>query len=234
MRIPLLCALLCVSSAGAAPMGFQGSYMLMGDFGRNWAETGFNYAFTARDALGLGVMTMYSDDGSHDRGALELNYTRLVARWNLPDAQANIWFFAGLGRMRGTDFDGTHAFASPGVQLDYETTRLYLAALVRLYRADRGGGGDDTVDDGHGHGGSTSGGHSSLDHDYVALRAGYAFTEAVYESTQPWLVVEARRIDGLMDRTEITPMLRLINKNWFVEAGLNDKGYGRLNFMYTY
>ena len=53
----------------------------------------------------------------------------------LAHAQANLWFFMGAGGIQGNDFEGTKAAAAPGVQLDYETTRIYLAATGRLYRA---------------------------------------------------------------------------------------------------
>ena len=38
----------------------------------------------------------------------------------------------------------------------------------------------------------------------------------------------------LSDKTEVTPMLRLINKDYFVEAGVNTDGQGRFNFMYIF
>lgn len=92
---------------------------------------------------------------------------------------------------------------------DYETTRIYLAATARLYRA-RG-----------------------LNHDYASVRAGFSFFEADYDEIQPWLVVEARRMRDLSDKTEITPMLRLVHKRFFFEAGVNNSRQARANFMYT-
>ena len=209
-------------------MGFKDSQMVMGDFGRNWREAGINHAFTARDAFGIGATWMRSDDGSHTREMAEVTYVRLVARWNLPSAQANIWFLGSAGGMRGSDFSGTHGFVSPGLQVDYETRRIYLAALARWYRA---GSVPVTPGDEHSH---VVAGQTSLDHDYTAVRGGFSFWEVEYEQTQPWLVVEARRIGGMSDRTEVTPMLRLINPRWFIEGGVNDEGYARFNFMYTF
>jgi outer membrane scaffolding protein for murein synthesis (MipA/OmpV family) len=188
-------------------MGFQGSQMAMGDLGTNWREAWVNHAFTPRGALGLGALYMRSDDKTRSRTAVEINATRLLARWNLPHAQANAWLVLGVGGITGNDFDGTRALFAPGVQLDYETTRVYLAAFARLYRA------------------------SGLKHDYGALRAGFSFYEAEYEQTQPWLIVEARRMRELSDEIEITPMLRLINKGYFVEAGVNQHKQARLNLM---
>ena len=99
---------------------------------------------------------------------------------------------------------------APGLSADYETTRLYVSGTARLCRA------------------------TGLNHDYAAVRAGFSFYEVDYEETQPWLIVEARRMCGLSDKTEITPMLRLINKGYFVEAGINTAKQGRFNFMYIF
>ena len=209
----LASALLVVGGAGpavAAPMGFKGSVMAMGDFSPNWREAWVNHAFTARDAVGVGGLSMRSDDETRTRTLVEANYTRLLRRWNLEDAQANVWLFAGIGSIRGNDFAGSKLAYAPGVQVDYETTRVYLAATARLYRA------------------------TGLNHDFGSLRAGFSFYEADYDEVQPWLVLEARRMRGLSDTTEITPMLRLIHNRYFVELGVNNARQARANFMYVF
>jgi hypothetical protein len=73
-----------------------------------------------------------------------------------------------------------------------------------------------------------------VNHDYGAVRAGFSFYETEYEQTQPWLIVEARRMRDLSDKLEITPMLRLINKGYFVEAGVNNSRQWRVNFMHIF
>jgi hypothetical protein len=98
---------------------------------------------------------------------------------------------------------------SPGLQLDYETTRVYFAANTQLYRAEQ------------------------INHDMVSLRTGFSFYETEFDETQPWFIIEARRMHDLSDKTEITPMLRLINKDYFIEAGVNNSRQFRFNFMYT-
>ena len=205
-----LAMLLGANAASAAPMGFKESVMAMGDFGANWRESWANYAFTARDAVGAGGLYMRSDDEAKSRTLAELNYTRLFARWNLEDAQANVWLFAGVGAVRGNDFTGSKLVWAPGLQLDYETTRVYFATTARLYRA------------------------TGLNHDFASVRAGFSFYEVDYDEVQPWLVLEARRMRGLSDKTEITPMLRLIHNRYFVELGVNNSAQARANFMYVF
>lgn len=198
------------AAAHAGPMGFKGSTMAMGDFGPNWREGWVNYALTARDAIGAGGVWMRSDDERVTREFAELTYTRLVRRWNGPHSQANLWFVAGAGPVRGNDFAGTRTMLAPGISADWETTRLYLSAAARLYRAE------------------------GLKHDFASVRAGFSFYEVDYDQVQPWLIVEARRMKGLSDETEITPMLRLIHSRYFVEAGVNQMKQARFNFMYIF
>ena len=206
----LACAALLPLPALAAPMGFKESWMVMGDLSPNWREGFLNYAFTARDAVGPSLLTMRSDDGTKRRELAEVTYTRLLKRWNLPHAQANVWFVGGIGALRGNDLAGTRTMATPGIQVDYETTRVYVSAFGRLYRAE------------------------GVNHDYAAARVGFSFYETDYDEVQPWLLLEARRMRHLSDQTEITPMLRLIHNRYFVEAGVNNMRQLRFNFMVTF
>jgi hypothetical protein len=197
-------------SALCGPMGFKDSWMAIGDISPNWQEVFVNYALTARDAAGATALSMRSDNGTKTRQVTEATYTRLAKRWNMPEAQANIWFLGGIGNITGNDFSGSKTLVSPGIQVDYETTRVYVSATARLYRAE------------------------GLNHDFGSARAGFSFYEADYDQTQPWFVLEVRRMRGLTDKTEVTPMLRLIHNRYFVELGVNNASQARVNFMYIF
>jgi hypothetical protein len=204
-----LCSLVSLSAL-CGPMGFKDSWMTMGDVSPNWQEIFVNYAFTARDALGASKLSMRSDDGTKTRQVTEATYTKLAKRWNMPEAQANIWFIGGIGNITGNDFSGSRTMASPGIQVDYETTRVYVSATARLYRAE------------------------GLNHDFASARAGFSFFEVDYDQTQPWFILEVRRMRGLTDKTEVTPMLRLIHNRYFVELGVSNASQARMNFMYIF
>ena len=194
----------------AAPMGFKNSWMFMGDFSKTYQEFSFNYATTANDAIGFSASAMQTDDYSKRQQNTEVVYTRKVARWNLPNAQANIWFIGGLGSTMGNGFEGSKAMASPGLQVDYETTRFYSMASARVYAAQ----------------GATS--------NITTARLGASFYEVDYDQPQPWLVIEARRMTFVSNQYEFTPMLRVIHNRYFVELGANLSGQPRFNFMYNY
>lgn len=208
MLAPVFIAAAALAHAG--PMGFKDSTMAMGDFSPNWREAWVNHALMPRDALGAGGLYMRSDDKKLTREFAELTYTRLVHRINGEHSQANFWFVGGAGNLRGNDFGGSKTMLAPGVSADYETTRFYASASVRLYRA------------------------PGIRHDFASVRTGFSFYEVDYDETQPWLIVEARRMRGLSEKTEITPMLRLIHNRYFVEFGINNMKQGRFNFMYIF
>lgn len=213
-RIYLFCAALLswftmVGGVSAAPMGFKNSWMVMGDTSKNFQELAFNYATTANDAFGLSVSGMESDH-SMKQQTIEAVYTRKIARWNMPNAQANIWFIGGIGSTTGNTFEGSRLTASPGLQLDYETTRLYVMGSTRVFTGE----------------GPTS--------NINTLRLGGSFYEVDYDQPQPWLIVEARRMNFVSRKYEITPMLRVIHNRYFIELGANMSGEPRFNFMYNY
>ena len=154
-----------VNPAIAAPMGFKNSWMIMGDFSKTYQELAFNYATTANDAFGFSASAMNTDNYVSRQQNAEAVYTRKLARWNMPEAQANIWFIGGLGATTGNAFTGTKAMASPGIQVDYETTRFYSMASARVYAAE----------------GATS--------NITSARLGASFYEVDYDEPQPWIEI---------------------------------------------
>ena len=73
-----------------------------------------------------------------------------------------------------------------------------------------------------------------IKHDFLSVRAGFSFYEAEYDERQPWLILEARHMRGLSDKVEITPMLRLVNKRFFIEGGVSNNRDMRFNFTYIF
>ena len=59
-------------------------------------------------------------------------------------------------------------------------------------------------------------------------------TAADYDRWQPWLMVEARTMEGLNQGVEITPLLRVLHRRLLAEAGVSTSGSVLLNLTYTY
>lgn len=205
--------LLAGGPASALPMGSVETWMVMGDFAARSRELAVNYALTPRDAIGATALRWRTEPqaGSALREVGGLTYTRLVQRWNLPDAQANLWAVGTLGSLRsGGTTARTETLWSPSVMADYETTRVYVSSGLKTLRS------------------------ASVRQTTTYARAGFSFYEVDYDEIQPWLVVEAKRQRDGVTKTETAAWLRLIHKRYFVELGADDEGRARFNFMYNH
>jgi len=117
----------------------------------------------------------------------------------------------GLGAATG----GASGFAyTPSIQFDYETTRLYFLSKLRLIRA------------------------SDMNFDTASIQAGFSFYEAGFDETQPWFVLEAKTMRNFNPGLQVTPALRLINKDYFLEFGVTNpfdkqERTPRINFMFV-
>ena len=202
---------LMMPAHAAALMGFEDSAMLMTEIGRYNQEWMLNYSPALGHAIGVEQMRM-SGKGERATTITGVNYTGLIKRWNLPSAQANVWFNGSVGEANG-QYDG---FAyTPSLQFDVESTRLYFLAKARMIRAPQ------------------------MNYDTAAVQAGFSFYEAGFNDTQPWFVIEAKTMRNNDPALQLTPALRLINKNYFLEFGVTNPWQGegfapRLNAMFVF
>lgn len=208
--------------AFALPVGFKDSWMTMGEVGKDYQDTMLIYNFGQKTAVGFGVTGQQwkhalPAGALHARRVemLDLHLNHRLARWNMPEAQANIYVLGGLGSLRGNYFAGSQTALLPGLQLDYETRRVYAALKW----------------------------HGTYSKDFDATRTslsgGFSFYKTDYDEWQPWLILEASRMGGdTKDANEITPFFRLIHKTLFIEAGApfkRGKSEGlKVNFRYTF
>ena len=221
--LPLVPLLWGVSPARALPMASQGHWMVMGDAESGARELSANYALTSQDAFGFSTARFQSPahGGAGMRSSRELatlTYTRLVHRWNLPHAQANLWFVAQAGRLEGEGLGAARTLLSPTVLADWETTRLYVGGGAEAMRA------------------------GAWRRQSAHARVGFSLYEVEYEETQPWLLLEVRRERERIPRpgvapheaakTEVMPMVRFIHRRWFLELGARS-GTGHLSFMWV-
>ena len=196
----------------AALMGFADSVMLMGETGHDYQEVMLNYSPEVGHAWGVEYMRMEDKDGMQS-SISALNYTGLIKRWNMKGGQMNLWFTGGVGESHG---DEGHGLAyTPGMQFDYETTRLYFLAKARLVRA------------------------PGMNYDTATIQGGFSFYETGFDQTQPWFVLEARTMRNMSPAFQLTPALRFINKDFFLELGVSspfdpEHRGPRANFMFLF
>jgi hypothetical protein len=211
--------LLLANSANALPVGFKDSWMTMGELGRDYSEASLMYTFTSTTAVGAGLVGVKYMHGpaAHTRRIemADVHVNHRLARWNFPEAQANIYLQLGLGQATGNFFAQRQTVLQPGIQMDYETRRVYAALKWHGSYA------------------------NAFDYTRYSLSGGFSFYKTEYDEWQPWLVLEAARKGAdLKDATEITPYLRFIHKTLFIEAGApfrNGRSEGiKVNFRYTF
>lgn len=207
------------TSALAAPMAYKNGTMFMSNHSNDETELSANYAFTARDALGF-ALARQTSESTQKRTTQHLTYTRLAKRWNLPDAQANIWLYGNLNQIRGDGLSGSVTAWEPGFQADYETTRVYAATS---WHSQRAAGTADQL----------------IRHNQFSVSGGFSFYKAEYDEVQPWLIIKANRESGWLRERSITPMIRLIHKAYFLEIGakrdqIERRTSAQINLMLTH
>jgi hypothetical protein len=173
------------------------------------------YSYTSRDAIAAG----YTDvrRGAERWQMLDIHANRLVSRWNLPDAQLNLYALLGISAATSTQFSGTQALWQPGLQLDYETRRIYFATSWHGYYS------------------------KDVNANRGNISSGFSFYPTEYDEIQPWFIIEAAKTFGTFKqegKAEITPYFRIIHKRLFAEIGATlDKPNAerwKFNFRYTF
>ena len=204
-----LCAL-----AGQAHAGFfipRDITMLMFTVAPDAQMAEIAHGFRADLSLAAGQSRYVSDDESIERRYTTLQANWLVHRSYLQDGIANAYLYGGPLAARGSAHDGTRSGVHGGFWLDYETRRLYTRLSTHLYHA---GGQGQTV--------TTA----------QALWAPYA---ADYEDIALWFGLQAERRSGLSDATQVTPLIRLFQRRWWVDVGVSvnsqHRGDGFVNVM---
>lgn len=209
-RMTLALALAVSTAAQAHPVTYPGNLMTMTEIDRNWLDANAWYTFAPSHAAGGGFMKYRNSDGSIEREIPNLHYNYRLARWNTPDAQANVYLQAGIGTGTGTGFSGSRTTWMPGLQADYETRWIYTAYRWHLMQS------------------------SAFSNTLHNAQAGFAFHAGEYDEWSPWFILDVRKMTNLGMKTEVTPTLRLVHKSLFFEAGAVDGKHPRLNLMLNF
>lgn len=210
-----------VSASAAKPIAFSDGTTVMHERNTNMLESQAFYAPTYWYSIGPGFIRLTGDDKKIQReiGYVQLNY--LVKRWNMSDAQANIFGWAGVGSAHargGTpDFSGNVTTYRWGGQGDYETRRIYSSFKIDGYKS------------------------AKFSHRIDTLQLGLAPYEHDYGTLATWFVFQARRYtggiredDSQTNRIEKTAILRLFKGPLWVELGINQERKSQIMFMFNY
>jgi hypothetical protein len=214
----LIAALAAISSfsASAKPIAFQSGTTAMYEYGAGtMQEAQAFYAPLYWMSAGAGYLRLDADDGRFSR---DLSYARanfLLKRWNMPDAQANVFAWGSAGAARGSDFSGTRALFNAGAQADYETRRVYGSLKTDWLYA------------------------STFSNRIDTLQLGLAPYKHRYDQVATWFVVQARDYTGgIYDGVETAGLIRLFRAwSWgsvWIEAGATIDGKVQAMTMFNF
>ena len=199
-------------SVMAKPIAFADGYTVMAEYGAGtMKEAQLFYAPRFNFSVGGGHVELDSDETAKTR---RIDYARLnylVHRWNLDDAQANVFAWGGLGRATGNTFSGTLLAENAGAQADYETRRVYASLKTDLQRS------------------------TAFSHRIDTLQLGVAPYKHEYGGVATWFLIQARQYTGGIHRgAESALLLRLFKGGAWIEAGVTNGGklqaMGMFNF----
>ena len=207
-----LCLAAVTLPAMAKPIAFADGTTVMAEYGAGtMQELQVFYAPSYKYSVGGGHIDYASDlDGSKDH----INYARLnylVHRWNLDDAQGNLFAWGGVGSATGNRFDGTRATGNAGMQADFETRRIYASLKTDLQRS------------------------NAFSHRTDTLQLGVAPYAHEYGGIATWFVFQAREYTGgIRSGVETAALLRLFKGGAWVEAGVTNGGKLQAMAMFNF
>jgi hypothetical protein len=201
-----------VAPAMAKPIAFADGTTVMAEYGAGtMQELQIFYAPRFDYSVGGGHVEFTSDeDGQREH----INYLRLnwlAHRWNLDDAQANVFVWGGAGSATGNRYEGTRATGNAGMQIDYETRRVYASLKSDLQRS------------------------SEFSNRVDTLQLGLAPYKHDYGGVATWFVFQARHYtDNLHLGIETAALLRLFRGGAWIEAGVTNDGKAQAMAMFNF
>ena len=208
--LPVLAALI-PALASAKPIAFAHGTTVMAEYGAGTMEEAqVFYAPTYKLSAGLGYLALDSEGGDLSRDIVYGRVNYLFKRWNLEDAQANVFGWGGLGRS-DTGADRDLFTWNAGGQLDYETRRVYASFKTDYFDS------------------------SGFSHRIDTLQLGIAPYKHDYATLATWFVVQGRQYTGgIRSGTEWALLLRLFKRGAWIEAGPTADGKLQAMFMVNF
>lgn len=108
-------------AAEAKPIPYGGGWMVMQE--NSGSENLFHIVYAPTADYSIGTSNEWMREDKYWVHSLQFNY--LVNRWNMPDAQGNIFFLSGAGAAQ--QGSNTEPAAWAGILADYETRRIFVS-----------------------------------------------------------------------------------------------------------
>ena len=217
-------------NAHAKPIAFADSWTFMHERDSDMLETSLYYAPKHWFSFGPTVAISRSTEKGIRREANIFHTNFLVKRWNMPNAQGNIFATVGAGRVKTiytpppsssphlVHLDGmanlltnrTESTRHATIQGDFETRQFYSAVKFDAHQAS-----------------------SFLDRTDM-LQLGFAPYAHDYEDLAVWFIAQVKKKRGLHNETEGGAFVRLFKKNIWLEVGMTEGRRSQIMLMINY
>lgn len=196
----------------AKPIAFAKGTTVMAEWGAGtMEEVQSYYAPRYWYSIGGGWLALDSEDGTKQRHIAYVRGNLLAKRWNMPNAQANIFLWGALGRGTGNDFAASVLDRNVGAQADMETRRVYASIQSDLHES------------------------AEYSHRIDTLQLGWAPYAHDYDSLATWFVVQERHYTGgLFKGPETALLVRFFKGGAWVEFGATTDGKPQAMAMFNF
>jgi hypothetical protein len=220
-----------IMPAHAKPIAFAEAWTFMHERDSDMIETDLYYAPTYWFSLGPTVLIARADDKQTRREAAIFHTNFLVKRWNLPNAQGNIFATLGAGRVKtirtvanpnplasGLPISGAptrevenkESTQHLTLQGDFETRQFFSAVKMDAHRAS-----------------------SFLDRTDTA-QIGFSPFAHDYDDLAVWFIAQVKKKRGINNETEGGAFIRLFKRNIWVELGVTEGRKSQMMLMINY
>lgn len=208
MRAALIVlAALLSASALAHPTSYQGAVAVMTWNQPFLSDNWIAYSYRADMAIAARLMRMEMPEGRLWAYLPQADF--LLKRWNLPDAQANIYAYGAFGGVRMEGKSGRAGLL--GVETDAESRSLFGSLKAERMNASIG-----------------------PDFEHYEARVGMAPYEAEFDEIASWFMVQLQYHPTLEKKTVVTPLARFFYRNVLWEIGVSLEGDTMTNLMFHF
>jgi hypothetical protein len=199
--------------AAAHPVAFRGATQITAFAMEKEAEFEAYHTFARGRAAGMRVLWLNPRAGRGERLYAGAQFNLLARRWNLPDAQANVYVMAGAGLgLRGAGGGGDREVTKPAgilaLQADIEDRQRYAAVKLSAVNAP-----------------------GAFAHHRLEATLGFAPYKTDFDEIQPWFMIRAKYTTQMDRRWDVAPVLRILERDWMIEAGATLRGAPFLMMM---
>ncbi len=196
----------------AHPVAFTAATQIQVTSSSDMAQLEAYYTYKPAMALGVNIewMNYESDKGGGERWLYGIQHNWLLKRWNLENAQGNIYAGIGGGVTDYSKEENSDAFGRAILQMDYETRRIYTAFK-------------ETLDTG-----------SDFTHANSTLSLGVAPYLHDFGKLATWVIVDFNYVTEFDDHVRVIPKLRFFTKSWYLEVGMSVEGEHHFSLMHHF